>query len=68
VVELDQAQRERIQTRELHAYMYGESITPPAGVTSYLLGGELHTELGLAPTSSVVSFDELAIYRIGEGF
>lgn len=67
VVELDQSFRERIQSRKFHAYMYGEIVPPPAGVTSYLLGNEVFTEQGLSPTSSIVPFGELSIYRIGEG-
>jgi polyribonucleotide 5'-hydroxyl-kinase len=66
-VELDQSFRERLQVRKLHAYMYGESIIPPPGVTSFLLGNEIHTDLGLSPTSTVIAFGDLAIYRIGEG-
>jgi hypothetical protein len=66
-VELDAAYRERIQARQLYAYMYGETIKPPPGVTSYLLGRELATDLTLAPATATVSFDDITIYRIGEG-
>jgi polyribonucleotide 5'-hydroxyl-kinase len=67
VVELDNAYRERTQTHQLHTYMYGEVINPPAGVTSYTLGGDITTDLLLAPLSTAIPFGDLSLFRIGEG-
>jgi polyribonucleotide 5'-hydroxyl-kinase len=47
--------------------MYGQVIEAPAGISSATLGGETMTDLVLSPSSTVVSFDDLTIYRIGEG-
>jgi len=46
--------------------MYGQKIDPPPGVSSGLVGGEAPTELILSPSSSVINFGDLAIYRIGQ--
>ncbi|PCH37779.1 hypothetical protein WOLCODRAFT_135845 [Wolfiporia cocos MD-104 SS10] len=70
VVELDAGYRERIRRYQLHNYMYGRVLEPPSGlaVNTYLQGGEQTPELSLnlAPQSTVVSFGDLTIYRIGE--
>jgi polyribonucleotide 5'-hydroxyl-kinase len=47
--------------------MYGQIIEPPPGITSATLGGETLTDLVLSPSSSVINFDDLKIYRIGAG-
>jgi polyribonucleotide 5'-hydroxyl-kinase len=51
--------------------MYGHLIDPPPGVSasSATLGGETLPlpDLVLSPSSSVISFGDLKIYRIGEG-
>ena len=47
--------------------MYGQVIDAPAGISAATLGGETMTDLVLSPSSTVVGFDELKIYRIGEG-
>ncbi|KAG8217621.1 hypothetical protein J3R82DRAFT_5774 [Butyriboletus roseoflavus] len=65
VVELDHAYRERVHNCQLHAYMYGQTIDPPPGVSSGLVGGEAATELILSPSSTIINFADLAIYRIG---
>ncbi|KAF8912084.1 Pre-mRNA cleavage complex II protein Clp1-domain-containing protein [Gymnopilus junonius] len=65
VVELDQAYREKVYNYEMHTYMYGQVIKPPPGVTKGTLGGENLTDLILSPSSTVVNFGDLQIYRIG---
>ncbi|KAI9571432.1 hypothetical protein HD554DRAFT_2016926 [Boletus coccyginus] len=65
VVELDHGYRERVHNYQLHAYMYGQKIDPPPGVSSGLVGGEAATELILSPSSTIINFGDLAIYRIG---
>jgi polyribonucleotide 5'-hydroxyl-kinase len=47
--------------------MYGQIIEAPPGISTATLGGESLTDLILSPSSTVVSFDDLSIYRIGEG-
>jgi len=46
--------------------MYGQIIEIPAGISSATLGGETMTDLVLSPSSTIVNFGDLAIYRIGE--
>ncbi|KAL0946785.1 hypothetical protein HGRIS_012958 [Hohenbuehelia grisea] len=65
VVELDFSYRERVFNYQLHTYMYGQVITAPPGVADATLGGEALTDLVLAPSSTVIKFDDLTIYRIG---
>ncbi|KIK59491.1 hypothetical protein GYMLUDRAFT_169375 [Collybiopsis luxurians FD-317 M1] len=65
VVELDHGYRERVHKYQLHAYMYGEVIQPPPGIKAGTQGGETLTELRLAPSSTVINFSDLTIYRIG---
>lgn len=67
VVELDHSYRERVRNYQLHTYMYGEKIDPPPGITSAMVGGEVDVDLILSPSSSVINFGELMIYRIGAG-
>lgn len=66
VVDLDYNYRERVQNYQLHAYMYGQKIDPPPGITSAIVAGEAAADLVLAPSSSVVKFEDISIYRIGE--
>ena len=57
----------------MHSYFYGERLDTPPGMpplstgSSYLIGGEQNTDLALFPSSSVISFSDLSIWRIGEG-
>ena len=67
VVELDHGYRERIYNYQLHNYMYGQVIQPPAGITNGTLGGESLTDFVLSPSSTVINFGDLQIYRIGSG-
>jgi len=66
VVELDHSYRERVHNYQLRTYMYGQIIEAPPGISSATLGGETMTDLVLSPSSMVISFDDLTIYRIGE--
>ncbi|KAF7975848.1 hypothetical protein HWV62_8421 [Athelia sp. TMB] len=66
VVELDLGYRERVHRYQLHTYMYGQVIEAPPGVGTATLGGETMSDLVLSPSSIVLGFDDLAIYRIGE--
>ncbi|KAG1891418.1 Pre-mRNA cleavage complex II protein Clp1-domain-containing protein [Suillus subluteus] len=65
VVELDHSYRERVHKYQLHTYMYGQKIDPPSGITSAIVGGEAVADLVLSPSSCIVKFEDLAIYRIG---
>jgi polyribonucleotide 5'-hydroxyl-kinase len=47
--------------------MYGQVIQPPPGITNGTLGGESLTDFVLSPSSTVVNFNDLQIYRIGSG-
>lgn len=51
--------------------MYGQKIEIPNrcdnGEGSYLFQHEPTSDLSLAPSSAVVSFDDITIYRIGGG-
>lgn len=71
VVELDASYRERVRKYQLQNYMYGKVLQPPPGLPmkTYLQGGEQTPDqtLNLAPVSSIVGFNDLTIYRIGEG-
>lgn len=76
VVELDALYRARVRKYQMHSYMYGERVTPPPGMpplsatqtnVRYLVGGEQSTDMTLAPSSSVVGFGDMSIWRIGEG-
>ncbi|KIM55025.1 hypothetical protein SCLCIDRAFT_1221427 [Scleroderma citrinum Foug A] len=66
VVELDLSYRERVQNYQLHAYMYGQKATPPLGITSAIVAGEVATDLVLSPSSSIIKFEDITIYRIGQ--
>ncbi|KAK7693831.1 Cleavage polyadenylation factor subunit clp1 [Cerrena zonata] len=75
VVELESLYRARVRKYQMHSYMYGERITPPPGMpplsvtqtaVRYLIGGEQSADMTLAPSSSIVSFGEMNIWRIGE--
>ncbi|KAL1744021.1 Pre-mRNA cleavage complex II protein Clp1-domain-containing protein [Schizophyllum fasciatum] len=65
VVELDAAYRERVHKNQMHTYFYGHVLHPPPGVSNPLLGGEAAADLVLSPSSTVIGFDDLSIYRIG---
>jgi len=65
VVELDHLYRERVHNYQLHTYFYGQIIPPPAGISSASLGGETLSDLVLSPSSTVINFDDLSIFRIG---
>ncbi|PPQ93281.1 hypothetical protein CVT25_015279 [Psilocybe cyanescens] len=65
VVEVDYSYRERVRNYEMHTYMYGQVIHPPAGITNATLGGENLTDLVLSPSSTVINFGDLHIYRVG---
>ena len=67
VVELDHAYKERVHGYQLHAYMYGHVIPSPMGVSNGTVGGEALSDLALAPSSTVINFGDLSIYRIGAG-
>lgn len=51
--------------------MYGQKVEIPDrcdnGEGSYLFQHEPTSDLSLAPSSAVVSFDDITIYRIGGG-
>ncbi|KZT09713.1 uncharacterized protein LAESUDRAFT_810681 [Laetiporus sulphureus 93-53] len=70
VVELDAGYRERIRKYQMHYYMYGKVLEPPPSLAgaACLQGGEQTPELtlNLSPSSTIVSFNDLTIYRIGE--
>lgn len=66
-MELDHSYRERVHNYQLRTYMYGQVIEAPPGISSATLGGETMTDLVLSPSSVVIGFDDLTIYRIGEG-
>ncbi|KIJ69109.1 hypothetical protein HYDPIDRAFT_172583 [Hydnomerulius pinastri MD-312] len=66
VVELDHSYRQRVRDYQLHAYMYGQTIDPPPGISSAIVGGEAATDLILSPSSTIIKFGDLTIYRIGE--
>lgn len=65
VVELDHSYRERVHNYQLHTYMYGQVIQAPPGISNATLGGESLTDLVLSPSSSVIKFEDLSIFRIG---
>jgi len=47
--------------------MYGQVLKPPPGITKGIFGGEDLEELLLSPSSTVINFDDLQIFRIGSG-
>ncbi|KAF8323070.1 Clp1-domain-containing protein [Clavulina sp. PMI_390] len=66
VVELDEAYRERVHTHQLRSYFYGTPLYLPKGMKEADLGDDaVITDMTLAPHSSIVSFDDLTIYRLG---
>ncbi|KAH9483911.1 Cleavage polyadenylation factor subunit clp1 [Psilocybe cubensis] len=65
VVEVDYSYRERVHNYEMHTYMYGQVIQAPTGITNGTLGGENLTDLVLSPSSTVINFGDLQIYRVG---
>ncbi|TFK76189.1 Clp1-domain-containing protein [Pluteus cervinus] len=67
VVELEHHYRERIRNNQFYSYMYGHIIKPPAGITNATLGGETLDDFILSPSSTVISFSDLTIYRVGAG-
>lgn len=72
VVELDASYRDRVQGYQLKNYFFGSPLQLPEELanqplSSLKLGGEAAMDLTLSPHSSVISFDDLHIYRIGQG-
>ncbi|KAF8919363.1 hypothetical protein CPB85DRAFT_1373536 [Mucidula mucida] len=67
VVELDMGYRERVQSHQLHTYMYGQVIKPPAGISPSAVNNDTFSDIVLSPSSTVIGFDDLTIYRIGAG-
>ncbi|KAJ3712227.1 Pre-mRNA cleavage complex II protein Clp1-domain-containing protein [Lentinula raphanica] len=65
VVELDYGYRDRVHRYQMHNYMYGEMIPPPPGIKNGTQGGETLSDLVLTPSSNVINFSDLTIYRIG---
>ncbi|KAF7311476.1 mRNA cleavage and polyadenylation factor CLP1 [Mycena kentingensis (nom. inval.)] len=66
VVELDHLYRERVHKFQLHTYFYGQVIPPPPGLpAAALIGSETLSTSVLAPSSTIINFDDLAIFRIG---
>ncbi|KAF8503385.1 Clp1-domain-containing protein [Russula emetica] len=65
VVELDVQYRQRVHAQQLHTYFYGQTITPPPGLSITSIG-DADFEGHLAPSSSVIPFGELSFLRIGE--
>ncbi|PVG01138.1 hypothetical protein CPB86DRAFT_773489 [Serendipita vermifera] len=71
VADLDMAYRDRIQAYQLKNYFYGAPLQLPKELESLppgslKLGGEASMELSLAPHSTVIAFDDIHIYRIGQ--
>lgn len=62
-MDLDFAYRSRVNTLQLHTYLYGQSRPPTSAVP---VGEEAVEELSLSPHSFVLEFGDLKIYRIGE--
>ena len=76
VVELDALYRSRLRKYQMHSYFYGERLSPPPGMpplssgpasTGYVIGGEQNIDLTLSPSSFIIPFSDLTIWRIGEG-
>jgi len=71
VSDLDMAYRDRIQSYQLRHYFYGTPLKLPPSLTAHAdelqFGGEASKDLTLTPYSTVLSFDDIKIYRIGQG-
>ena len=71
VSDLDMAYRDRIQSYQLRHYFYGTPLKPPPSLTAHAdelqFGGESSKDLTLTPYSAVLSFDDIKIYRVGQG-
>lgn len=65
VVELDEQYRNRIKSQQTKTYFYGEPPLPSS--LTELPGRTVAMEANLHPHSFTVSWDDLEIYRIGEG-
>jgi polyribonucleotide 5'-hydroxyl-kinase len=65
VVDLDDLYRSRIRAQQIKTYFYGEAALPPTLVN--LPGRVAAVETGLHPYSFTIPWDELEIYRVGEG-
>ncbi|KZT61554.1 cleavage/polyadenylation factor ia subunit Clp1p [Calocera cornea HHB12733] len=63
VVEIDTACRRRLLSHQLRSYFYGARHSDRKEGEE---DGDFDPESALAPTSSVVSFNDLRIYRVGE--
>jgi len=72
VADLDAAYKERIQGYQLRNYFYGAPLQLPEELAGHSagnlkLGGEASMDLTLSPHSTVLGFDDIHIYRIGQG-
>lgn len=71
VSDLDMAYRDRIQSYQLRHYFYGTPLKLPPSLVAHAdelqFGGEASKDLTLTPYSTVLSFDDIKIYRIGQG-
>ena len=71
VSDLDMAYRDRIQSYQLRHYFYGTPLKLPPALATHVdelkFGGEASKDLTLTPYSTVLSFDDIKIYRIGQG-
>lgn len=69
VVELDQPYRERVHAHQLRTYFYGTPLFLPPVMQESDLGGDPGAviDMTLAPYSSIISFDDLDVYRVGGG-
>lgn len=63
VVEIDSSCRRRLASHQLRSYFYGARHSDRKDREE---DGDFDPEAALAPTSSVVRFNDLRIYRIGE--
>jgi len=70
VSDLDMAYRDRIQSYQLRHYFYGTPLKLPPSLAAHAdelqFGGEASKDLTLTPYSTVLSFDDIKIYRIGQ--
>ena len=70
-VDRDYAYRQRVRNHQVQNYVYGQKVEIPDrcdnGEGSYLFQHEPTSDLSLAPSSTVVPFDDITIYRIGGG-
>lgn len=67
VVDHDALYRSRAQALQIRSYFYGDATPPPTVRLEALAGNVATVPLPLAPHSTSIKFDDLAIYRVGEG-